>query len=1362
MRCLRFAIAALCCLFAVFASAFPALAQNPAVYPSISQNIPSTYTDNSCLGTSTWAIDGPNGLFVYGPTSAGTPDKTGGWQVTVFKRGASFTITPPANAPLGAYTIDYGQTQTGTGDNILFYGPGADFNVVSPAPRPAAGTPAFSWQGSVAGVNTGNGNKTTALPITGWTMRGGMGVSCTLYHNSQGLPYGTYGYKWLPSYFTYISGGSFAPVLHWDNGQVEAFQLVSSYNGNSTYNSPYGILDKLTCSNGVFTLTTTSQIVYTFGFNSGNAYLTSITDMDGNTLTINHNSDTSISTVVDSTGRTLTYTYSGGHLTTITDPLGRVWTFNVGGSYLQTILLPTVSGQSPSLFFGYGDGRQNITQSMDARGNSCTYTYNGDNSLATAKDPMGNQTTFAYNPTNTVITDPNGHTITHTYQYSRLISVTDTLGNISKTAYDYNNIVTSTTDKRNNTAYFSSHFSNDTSTSTSTDPLQHSSSSTYDAKNKVIGSVDALGNSTANTYSTDGKEDLLTTSITGTGSAPFKATSSVGGYSYGLPTTFTDPLSFSSSVGYDGNGYPNSATDANNHTSSAIFNALGWKMTSTDANSHTTTTTYDNWGRVTAVTAPDNTQTTMTYDLNGNVLTVTDADSHTVTNVYDADNRLVQTTNGRGDVVKYIYDGTDYLTGAPQKGLLSSKTDGNNHTTYYTYTARNEPFQSIYSDGTGETVTYDANGNTLTRTKADGKVIHYAYDADNRLTDITYPTLHATHFDYDADGRKTHMSDAVGDTYWTYGDGVHLTQQGSNRGSVFYSYDGDGRRKTMVAPGINPSVPSAPYTYGYDPAGRMTSLQNPFSETTGYSYNADNTLAKKTLANGAYITYGYDAADQMTGLSYVFSGTSYSHGYTYTPGGSLLTRTESDGCTNTFGYDGADQLVSEVRSGPSSPFTHGYTYDHNGNRLTQTQNGTQVQSFTYDGHDKLVSGTAGNEVPGYDLNGNETSNTIYGGTYYDTYDDEDRLTSVTLPDGHTDSYTYNGLGLRLTKSDPSGSYAYDTDGASPASDVLSDNFTSFTPGISETKSVGGGQYASEFYLADASGNSRGLLNGSQGNTDGYNWDAFGGLMSRVGSSVTGYAWGEGSGYQSDADTGLVLMGHRYYDTRIGRFISQDPAGDGDNWYSYADNSPTNEVDPSGLDAVFSFPQDGPGSSAAGSPGYMNGAGSAEAGAYLDYSYSSGYWSRGAPTMMIYNGTQPADAIENPTYWVTSLNGMNQSMFASGPQRDPIDPDRGHGPQGTGKETDIHTNPRAGDKGNQNFGKRGYNSNPPGKREVARQLEKDAQRAAKDAAKAEREALLETEQRQAVAEAATAAEELELAEAAAAVDEALIVVGVIVK
>ncbi len=101
-------------------------------------------------------------------------------------------------------------------------------------------------------------------------------------------------------------------------------------------------------------------------------------------------------------------------------------------------------------------------------------------------------------------------------------------------------------------------------------------------------------------------------------------------------------------------------------------------------------------------------------------------------------------------------------------------------------------------------------------------------------------------------------------------------------------------------------------------------------------------------------------------------------------------------------------------------------------------------------------------------------------------------------------------------------------------------------------------------MPDASGNSRGLLNSTQAATDGYNWDAFGTLMSRNGGNPTGYAWGEGSGYQSDGDTGLKLLGHRYYDSRIGRFISQDPAGSGDNWYAYVDNNPTNNTDPTGL------------------------------------------------------------------------------------------------------------------------------------------------------------------------------------------------------
>jgi RHS repeat-associated protein len=59
----------------------------------------------------------------------------------------------------------------------------------------------------------------------------------------------------------------------------------------------------------------------------------------------------------------------------------------------------------------------------------------------------------------------------------------------------------------------------------------------------------------------------------------------------------------------------------------------------------------------------------------------------------------------------------------------------------------------------------------------------------------------------------------------------------------------------------------------------------------------------------------------------------------------------------------------------------------------------------------------------------------------------------------------------------------------------------------------------------------------------------------------------GEGYQSDPDSGLMLLGARYYDPSIGRFISRDPIryGGGDaNIYRYCGNSPVSATDPSGL------------------------------------------------------------------------------------------------------------------------------------------------------------------------------------------------------
>ena len=1084
-------------------------------------------------------------------------------------------VISPSAAP-GNYVVEYctsvtsvyNKTAQDYVDNYRYSAAG--FTVVTTPPTlPPAGNPAFSWQGSVAGVNTGNGNKTTVVPITGWTMRGGMGVSCALYHNSQGPNNVAWGNKWTPSYFTYLSASGSNLVIHWDSGLSYMF----TSNPDGSWTAPIGILDTLTYSSGTFTLTTPDQTVYTFAFAPGNAYLSSVADMDGNTLSIGHNADTTISFVKDCTGRTLTYNYSGGLLYSVTDPLGRIFAMFYTGSDLTQVNTPILGGNYYALtVIGY-DGNHNINSLKSTRGFASTFGYDTAPlpRLIWAKDSLGNQTTFTYNPNNTVVADPNGHTTTHTYSGSALASVTDALGKISKTTYDYNNIATSTTDKRGNVWANSSHFSNGSSTSSSADPYGNTSSATYDSKNKVIKSVDPVGNTTVNTYTTDSKEDLLTTSITGYVTAPgtvaFKATSTVGGYTNGLPTTSTDPLGFVSYVGYDANGYPNSAVDpAKDPASTAVFNVLGWKLSGTDANSHTTTSTYDNWGRVTAVTAPDNAQTTTTYDLDGNVLTVTDANNHTVTNVYDADDRLIKMTNGRGDVVTYTYDGNDHVMGTPQRGLLSSKTDGNQHTTYYSYTARNEPSATYYADGTSESVAYDENGNTLSRTKPDGTVIGYAYDKANHLTDITYPHMAATHFDYDRAARKTHMHDATGDTYWDYTyDGVHQTAQTTPQGTVYYAFDGDGRRS------VRQLVGTGSWNYSYDNNGRLYQLTSPKDGTTTYAYDGAGgpgtkdangytqygLLSRKTKGSGEFETYTYDICNESKTIGYFWGdGTLHnSLSYDYDLAGNVQTKSEN-GAVTTYGYDGADQLTSETNTGGNATPNSSFTFDHNGNRLTQTVNGSVFQNFTYDAHDKTIGGTQGSETDTWDANGSEKTVTIYGNLYSFTYDDEDRLTKMVTPNA-TDTYTYNGLGLRVGKTDSTGTYSYVCDGTTPGSPVLIDGHTLYTPGLSENR---GG--TSVYYDFDRLGNLWTADGTGKSQYAAVDYSAFGITLS--GSAGTPFGYGGANGCQTDLDASLVMMGHRYFDPRTGRFISRDPIKDGNNWYAYCDNNPINRTDPLGL------------------------------------------------------------------------------------------------------------------------------------------------------------------------------------------------------
>jgi RHS repeat-associated protein len=82
-------------------------------------------------------------------------------------------------------------------------------------------------------------------------------------------------------------------------------------------------------------------------------------------------------------------------------------------------------------------------------------------------------------------------------------------------------------------------------------------------------------------------------------------------------------------------------------------------------------------------------------------------------------------------------------------------------------------------------------------------------------------------------------------------------------------------------------------------------------------------------------------------------------------------------------------------------------------------------------------------------------------------------------------------------------------------------------------------------------------------TDTYEMDTFGKPVSTTGSTPNPYRFGAAWGYITDP-SGFLQLGARYYWPEIGRFITQDPTGDGMNWYAYAGDNPLAGVDPTGL------------------------------------------------------------------------------------------------------------------------------------------------------------------------------------------------------
>jgi len=147
--------------------------------------------------------------------------------------------------------------------------------------------------------------------------------------------------------------------------------------------------------------------------------------------------------------------------------------------------------------------------------------------------------------------------------------------------------------------------------------------------------------------------------------------------------------------------------------------------------------------------------------------------------------------------------------------------------------------------------------------------------------------------------------------------------------------------------------------------------------------------------------------------------------------------------------------------------------------------------------------------------------------------------------------------------DSAGTATYKRDGAHVTAPVVSDGFATYTPGISERRSS-----TTKYYGADRLGTNSLETNSSQAVTATKTYDAFGMPVGSTGSSASPFGFAGQHGYQEDGDSGLKLLGHRYYDAGTGRFLTRDPIKAGRNWYGYCDNNPLQFIDPTGLKGFF--------------------------------------------------------------------------------------------------------------------------------------------------------------------------------------------------
>ncbi|WP_328582668.1 putative T7SS-secreted protein [Streptomyces sp. NBC_00370] len=730
----------------------------------------------------------------------------------------------------------------------------------------------------------------------------------------------------------------------------------------------------------------------------GTAWLSETADRNGHTITVDRAEN----------GLPLALVHSAGHGVRLSTTDGRVTALFLAGAEL------------PVLSYGYEDGN-----------------------LTTVTRPSGAVTTFLYDERRRVIAwiDSNGRRYDYVYDdRDRVVAEGGEAGHVQITlaytepdaATGHRTTVLTTADGRA-TRHLIGPGSHVQAT---TDAHGHTTRFRYGPSGDLLSRTDPLGATTAFTYDEDGR--LLTAT------RPDGSELRVARGPFGLPVEMVGPDGARTAYAYDELGNRTAVTDPAGFTTSCTYDRAGRLTSVTDALGATTHVRCDAAGLPVEVTGPAGGTTRTERDARGRPVRVVDPTGEATRLEWNDDGWLARRTDPGGATESWAYDG---------EGNCVAHTDASGSLTRFEYTHFDLPLARTGADGsryafehdddlrltrvTGPqgltwSYTYDAVGNIVSETDFDGRTLTYRTDAAGRLAARTDALGGTISFVRDQLGQVIRKDVEGRVTAYAYDRAGRLLEAVGPDGELRYQYDRRGQVKTELVDG-------RPLVHAYDALGRRKHRTTPTGHVTSYAYGADGQPQRLTTG-GRHINFTHDVAgrelarafgDSVTVTSawdeagrlseqHISAGARAvnSRAYTYRADGLLSSVADRLSGTRTFDLDRTGRVTAVHAHG----WTERYAYDDAGNQTSASWPAGHPGSEATGS--RAYSGTAITRAGGvrfeHDALGRvtlrqKTRLSHKPDTWRYAWDTENRLISVTTPDGTRWRYRYDALGRRSAK-----------------------------------------------------------------------------------------------------------------------------------------------------------------------------------------------------------------------------------------------------------------------------------------------------------------------------------------------------------